>query len=98
MEILDGGLATYLVKNGHDSINNDPLWSATLLQSNRESIYNAHKEFCDNGASIVITASYQASVEGFKKHLHLNSEQGLANESSFLIMNLDSPRNIFFIS
>ena len=75
-EIIDGGLATTLVKHGHDGINNDPLWSASLLKTDPQSIYKAHREFSDKGATILITASYQASISGFRDHLNLNSDQG----------------------
>lgn len=33
--------------------------------------------FLQNGADIIITASYQASIDGFHKHLGLSSEQVL---------------------
>ena len=77
MQVIDGGLATLLTRNGHNFINNDPLWSARLLQTDPESIFKAHKEFSDNGASILITASYQASIEGLVTHLGVNSDEGL---------------------
>ena len=75
-EVIDGGLATTLVKHGHNGINNDPLWSASLLKTDPQSIYKAHKEFSDKGATILISASYQASISGFRDHLSLTSDQG----------------------
>ena len=75
-EIIDGGLATSLIKNGEKGIDDDPLWSARLLHTNPRSIYRAHKRFSDSGASILISASYQASITGFKDHLNVNEEEG----------------------
>ncbi|MEX0708292.1 MAG: homocysteine S-methyltransferase [Woeseia sp.] len=60
---LDGGLATELEARGYDI--GTRLWSAALLQSNPAAIVAAHRAFLEAGADIIITASYQASVEGF---------------------------------
>ena len=63
--VLDGGLATELEGQGHDL--SDALWSARLLRDNPDAIVAAHRAFCDAGADVAITASYQASVEGFAR-------------------------------
>lgn len=60
---LDGGLATELEAHGYDI--GTRLWSAALLQSNPTAIVAAHRAFLEAGADIIITASYQASAEGF---------------------------------
>lgn len=60
---LDGGLATELEAHGYDI--GTRLWSAALLQSNPAAIVAAHRAFLEAGADIIISASYQASVEGF---------------------------------
>ncbi len=60
---LDGGLATEFEAQGYDI--STRLWSAALLQSNPAAIVAAHRAFLEAGADIIITASYQASVEGF---------------------------------
>ncbi len=60
---LDGGLATELEAHGYDI--GTRLWSAALLQSNPTAIIAAHRAFLEAGADVIITASYQASVEGF---------------------------------
>ena len=59
--VLDGGLATELEARGHDL--SDRLWSARLLLSEPDAIEEVHLAF--TGARVAITASYQASVEGF---------------------------------
>jgi len=74
-EIIDGGLATTLIKNGYVSIDGDPLWSAKLLHTDPAAIYRAHKEFSDHGATVLITASYQASVPSMTEHLGINIDE-----------------------
>jgi homocysteine S-methyltransferase len=61
--ILDGGLATELEAQGSDLA--DPLWSARVLLEAPEEIEAAHLTYFRAGARVAITASYQASFEGF---------------------------------
>ena len=61
--IADGGLATELEARGHDL--SDDLWSARLLVDEPEEIVAVHEAFFAAGAQIAITASYQASFDGF---------------------------------
>jgi len=61
--VLDGGLATELEANGHDL--SDRLWSARVLRDDPGAIEAAHLAFYRAGARVAITASYQASYEGF---------------------------------
>jgi len=61
--ILDGGLATRLEATGHDIASR--LWSASLLASNPGAIVDAHRAYLDAGADVIISASYQASRNGF---------------------------------
>lgn len=61
--ILDGGLATELEAQGFQLDSN--LWSAELLLNHPEAIVNAHKSYFNAGAQCSISASYQASIEGF---------------------------------
>ncbi|MBX3001882.1 MAG: homocysteine S-methyltransferase [Caldilineaceae bacterium] len=63
--ILDGGLATELEKRGADL--NDPLWSARILVEAPEMIRQLHYDYFVAGADVAITASYQASFEGFMR-------------------------------
>lgn len=64
--ILDGGLATEVQDKGYD-LSGD-LWSAQILLEAPEVIEDVHYDYFKAGADIGISASYQASVEGFKKH------------------------------
>ncbi len=61
--VLDGGLATELEQRGH--VLDTPLWSASLLRDDPEAIRAVHLAYLDAGADCLITASYQASIEGF---------------------------------
>jgi len=64
--VLDGGLSNQLEAQGHDL--SDELWSARLLRDDPEAIVQAHLEYFRAGASVAITASYQATREGFARH------------------------------
>jgi homocysteine S-methyltransferase len=61
--ILDGGLATELEARGCDIAG--VLWSARVLRSAPEAIEQLHYDYYAAGADCAITASYQASYEGF---------------------------------
>ncbi len=60
---LDGGLATELERRGHDV--SSSLWSARLLKTAPEAIEQLHYDYFAAGARCAISASYQASYEGF---------------------------------
>ncbi|WIM40208.1 homocysteine S-methyltransferase [Paenibacillus sp. PK4536] len=61
--VLDGAMATELERRGADL--NNSLWSAQLLLENPEWIADVHREYFEVGADCAITASYQATIEGF---------------------------------
>jgi homocysteine S-methyltransferase len=61
--VLDGGLATQLEAQGADL--SSALWSARLLRDDPGQIVEAHRHFFEAGAEVAITASYQASFDGF---------------------------------
>lgn len=61
--VLDGGLATELERAGVDL--RDDLWSARALLENPEEILRVHRSYFEAGADVAISASYQASFEGF---------------------------------
>lgn len=64
-QVLDGGVATELSRAGLDL--SDELWSARVLIDTPEAIERVHAEYFRAGADVAITASYQASYEGFAK-------------------------------
>ncbi|MET7680711.1 homocysteine S-methyltransferase [Streptomyces sp. NPDC005423] len=61
--VLDGGMSNQLGAAGHDL--SDELWSARLLAEEPEAITEAHLAYYEAGADVAITASYQATFEGF---------------------------------
>jgi len=63
--VLDGGLATELERRGADL--RDDLWSARLLLEDLGAIRDVHAAYFAAGADVAITASYQASFEGFAR-------------------------------
>ena len=62
--ILDGGLATELERRGADL--SDRLWSARQLMRGPELIRQVHEDYFAAGADVAVSASYQASIDGFK--------------------------------
>ncbi|GAA4892937.1 homocysteine S-methyltransferase [Streptomyces coeruleoprunus] len=64
--VLDGGMSNQLESMGHDL--SDDLWSARLLAEEPEAIVAAHLAYYEAGADVAITASYQATFEGFARH------------------------------
>ena len=63
--VIDGALATELERRGCDL--RDELWSAKILLEQPEIIKQVHLDYFKAGADCAITASYQATVEGFSK-------------------------------
>lgn len=61
--ILDGALATELERRGVDL--RDPLWSATALIEVPHLIKQVHAAYFAAGADCAITATYQATFQGF---------------------------------
>lgn len=63
--LLDGGLSNQLRAQGCDL--SDALWSAGLLADAPRQIEAAHTAYVRAGAQVLITASYQATFEGFAR-------------------------------
>ena len=61
--VLDGGMSNQLEAAGHDL--SDALWSARLLADAPEAVAAVHRAYYRAGARVAITASYQASFEGY---------------------------------
>lgn len=64
--VLDAGLATALESSGHD-LSGD-LWSARILLEDPAAVRRVHREFLEAGADCITTATYQASIAGFRRH------------------------------
>jgi homocysteine S-methyltransferase len=63
---IDGGLASELEARGHDLAGT--LWSARLLRDDPAAIRDVHATYFASGATVGISASYQASRSGFERH------------------------------
>ena len=63
--LLDGGLSNQLAAQGVDLT--DELWTARLLADAPERLVAAHAAYLAAGARVLLTASYQASFEGFAR-------------------------------
>ncbi|MCX5340105.1 homocysteine S-methyltransferase [Streptomyces atratus] len=63
--LLDGGHSNQLEAQGCDL--SDALWSARLLADGPGQIEAAHTAYVRAGAQVLITASYQATFEGFEE-------------------------------
>jgi homocysteine S-methyltransferase len=73
--ILDGGLATELAARGADL--SSALWSARLLLDDPEMIAAVHRDYLMAGAQCIVTATYQATSQGFMS-LGLTEEEAWA--------------------
>lgn len=72
--VIDGALATELERRGCDL--KDDLWSARILIEQPEAIKQVHLDYFKAGADCAITASYQATIEGFVKR-GLNKKEAI---------------------
>lgn len=63
--VQDGAFATELERAGF--VINDPLWSAIALYQRPDLVKTVYRSYLDAGADVLITASYQGTVEGFMK-------------------------------
>ena len=62
-QVIDGGLSTELERLGARF--DGPLWTGRTLLEHPALIEQAHRNFIDAGAQVIITSSYQLSREGF---------------------------------
>ena len=66
--LLDGGLGTTLADlHGCVFDERTPLWSSHLLLSRPSTLKDVQSAFARAGADILLTATYQASLEGFSR-------------------------------
>ena len=72
--VLDGAFATELEKRNCDL--KDPLWSAKILLEEPALIGKVHHDYFAAGADCAITASYQATYEGFAARGMSETEAG----------------------
>jgi len=75
--VIDGALATELERRGADL--DDALWSARILIKEPALIRAIHYDYFVAGADVAITASYQATFEGFAR-------RGFSHEEAAALM------------
>jgi homocysteine S-methyltransferase len=62
--VVDGGLATELERRGVDI--SGPLWSARALTENPQAILRLHVDYLRAGAGVLVSASYQATLQAMQ--------------------------------
>lgn len=72
-----GGFSSQLSTHVDEPIDGHPLWSARYDVINPDAVVQTHLDYLNNGADIILTNTYQASVEGFMKHLNLTREESI---------------------
>ncbi|XP_076289389.1 betaine-homocysteine S-methyltransferase [Lasioglossum baleicum] len=77
IKVLDGGFSTQLATHVGDIIDGDPLWTAGFLVTNPSAIISTHLDFLRAGAEIILTNTYQASIDGYFKYIGLTKEESL---------------------
>jgi len=84
--LLDGGLGTTLADQ-YNVIYDDstPLWSSQLLITNPQKLKDVQEAFAAAGADIILTATYQASYEGFARSGVSEDEAERSMRSAVLI-------------
>lgn len=77
VRVLDGGFSTQLATYVGDTIDGDPLWTARFLVTNPTAIISTHLDFLKAGADIILTNTYQVSIEGFSKYMNIPEAESL---------------------
>ncbi|CAG5127549.1 unnamed protein product [Candidula unifasciata] len=75
--VLDGGTGIALMDMGHTFITGQPLWSAAVVYTHPQDLIKLHEQFYVAGADVAVTATYQASVEGYKTKFDLSDAEAL---------------------
>ncbi len=66
--VLDGGLGTTLEdKYGVVFSGSTPMWSSHLLVTDQPTLFAAQSAFVSAGADVILTATYQFSIDGFAR-------------------------------
>ncbi|KAH8352997.1 hypothetical protein KR084_008024 [Drosophila pseudotakahashii] len=72
-----GGFSSQLARNVTEKVDGDPLWGSRFDATNPEAVIKTHLDFLRNGADIILTNTYQSSVEGFVKYLGVSKDRGV---------------------
>ena len=75
--VIDGSFSTQLSKHV-GIVDGDPLWSSRFNATNPDAVIQTHLDFLRAGAEVILTNTYQASVEGYVEHLKLDRNEAIA--------------------
>uniref|UniRef100_A0A1B6EYQ3 Hcy-binding domain-containing protein n=1 Tax=Cuerna arida TaxID=1464854 RepID=A0A1B6EYQ3_9HEMI len=76
--LLDGSFSSQIKKYVDEKeMTNSPLWTSQFLSTDPNAVLNTHCDYINAGSQVISTNTYQASVEGFQKHLGVDVESGL---------------------
>jgi homocysteine S-methyltransferase len=68
IQILDGGLGTSLEDQyGVTFDHSKPLWSTHFLIEGQDTLLSCQRDFAEAGVDVLLTATYQTSIEGFAR-------------------------------
>lgn len=69
IQVLDGGLGTSLADKYGVKFTSatTPLWSSDLLISDPDTLVACQRDFSNEGIDVLLTATYQVSIEGFAR-------------------------------
>ncbi|KAH0523863.1 hypothetical protein TsFJ059_008814 [Trichoderma semiorbis] len=81
VSLLDGGLGTSLEDNYSITFGpSTPLWSSHLLVSDPSTLLSCQKDFGDVPVDVILTATYQVSLQGFANTKTAEYPDGIAPE------------------
>lgn len=81
IQILDGGLGTSLEDSyGIKFTHATPLWSSHLITSDPDTLRACQRDFVEAGADVLLTATYQVSIEGFARTATAEFPTGVPRE------------------
>ncbi|KAF9629101.1 Homocysteine S-methyltransferase [Lasiodiplodia theobromae] len=92
VQILDGGLGTSLEdKYGVKFNHAQPLWSSHFVIENQDTLLACQTDFVEAGADVLLSATYQVSVEGFARTKTAEFPNGIPKDAipSFLAKAID---------
>ncbi|KAL8703437.1 MAG: hypothetical protein Q9201_003375 [Fulgogasparrea decipioides] len=91
IRFLDAGLGTTLESPPHNAKfqPDSSLWSSDFLITSPDTLSGVHNAFVDAGADVLLTATYQASLEGFtatkksqRTNFNLNGQEEIGGSTS----------------
>ncbi|CBY11341.1 unnamed protein product [Oikopleura dioica] len=75
VKVIDGGMGTELVRCGVQDVDKHKLWSALANVDFPDSVVQAHKNFIDAGADVIISNTYQSNQPLLMSELQISREE-----------------------